>query len=190
MKSLFFLIFLASCASNQFIPSYSYKENQKAVNLYESGLAFKERAEYANAINEFQRFLDYYGNIYFCDEAYYQIAECYRLLSQWPEAISSYKRLISHFKKPFILLRPFVKGRESQFIPQAHYKIGLCFEEEREWLSAIKWYEKTIERYWTTEVGPLSEEGIKRIISKNPEAKWAKKEEKRLERIIKKVKKR
>ncbi|MEW6006544.1 MAG: tetratricopeptide repeat protein [bacterium] len=189
MKILIFLVFLAGCVTNQYISSYSYKENQKAVNLYERGLEFKEKGEYANAINEFQRFLDYYGNTYFCDEAYYQIAECYRLLSQWPEAIKSYKRLISQFSKPFVLLRPFVKERESPFIPEANYKIGLCFEEQRDYLEAIKWYEKTIENYYFTEWGFLSEEGIKRIIAKNPGAKWAKKEEKKLLRLIKKAKK-
>lgn len=189
MRMLFLLIFLAGCAADQYISPYSYKENQKAVNLYERGIEFKEKGEYANAINEFQRFLDYYENTYLCDEAYYNIAECYKGLSQWPEAIKSYKRLISKFSKPFILFRPFVKERESSFIPEAHYKIGLCFESERDFLKAIEYYEKTIEKYYNTEWGVLSEEGIKRIISKNPEAKWAKKEEKKLARLIKKVKK-
>ncbi|MEW6102899.1 MAG: tetratricopeptide repeat protein [bacterium] len=189
MKIFIFLILISGCATNQYISSYSYKENQRAVNLYERGLAFKEKGEYANAINEFQRFLDYYRNTYFCDEAYYQIAECYRLLLQWPEAIKSYKRLISKFSKPFVLFRPFVKERESSFIPEANYKIGLCFEEQRDYLKAIEYYEETIKKYYFTEWGPLSEEGIKRIIAKNPDAKWAKKEEKKLARLIKKVKK-
>lgn len=189
MKLLFLLIFLVGCIREQYINPYSYKENQKAVNLYERGIQFKENGEYANAINEFQRFLDYYDNTYLADEVYYNISESYRLLSQWPEAIRSYKRLIGKFKKPFILLRPFVKEKESSFIEEAHYKIGLCFENEDDYENAIKYYEKTIEKYYNTSWGPLSEEGIKRIIEKNKEAKWAKKEEKRLARLIKKTKK-
>lgn len=189
MKVLFFLIFLGGCAREQFINPYSSKENQRAVNLYENAIAFKEKGEYANAINEFQRLIDYYGNTYLADEAYYNIAECYRCLSQWPEAIRSYKRLIDKFKKPFVLFRPFVKERESSFHDEAHYKIGLCFENEKDFLKAIKYYKKTIEKYYNTEWGLLSEEAIKRIIAKNEGAKWAKKEEKALARLIKKVKK-
>ncbi|HAW49395.1 TPA: hypothetical protein DCX16_00355 [bacterium] len=188
MKVFFVLFLLSGCITKQFVPSYSYKENQKALLIYERGMEFKKMGEYPNAINEFQRFIDYYDKIYLCDDAYYQIAECYKMQEQWPEAIGSYKRLINKFSRPFILLRPFVKERETKYIPEAMYKIGLSFEKKGDFLLAIKEYKKVITKHYNTEWGPLAEEGIKGIISKFPEARWAKREEKILARLIKKVK--
>jgi TolA-binding protein len=171
------------------IRSYDYRENQRAILCYERALSFKEKKEYANAITEFKRFLDYYSDIYFADEAYFHIADCWRLLGQFPEAREAYEDFIEKYTPPFILFRPFIKKRESAFLPEARFRIGECFEGEERWKEAVSVYYDVMKRHWQTEWASAAKERCFDILDRFSEAKWAKRERRRVEKLIRKQEK-
>ena len=169
-----FLILLSGCGG--YLKSYDYSTNQKAVIQYQRALELKEKREYESAINEFKRFLDYYSDIYFVDECYFHLADCLRQLNQFPEAREYYKKLIK-------------KKKHSPLVPEARFRTGECWEAESIYPKAISVYKMVIEKHYQNEWAKRSIERCNQIFAKFPEAKWAKKEKKEVEKLIKKLKK-
>jgi TolA-binding protein len=169
-----FLILLSGCGG--YLRSYDSKENQKAVLVYQRALDFKSQGKYEDATIEFKRFLDYYSDIYFVDECCFHLADCLRILHQFPEARKYYKQLTK-------------KKKDSPFVPEAKFRIGECCEAEAIYPKAIGAYKVVIEKHYQSEWAKRSIERCNQIFAKFPEAKWAKKEKKEMEKLIKKLKK-
>ncbi|MBU1261775.1 tetratricopeptide repeat protein [bacterium] len=169
-----FLILLSGCGG--YLRSYDYSTNQKAVLQYQRACELKTQEKYEDAINEFKRFLDYYSDIYFADECYFHLADCWRLLHQFPEAREHYKQLIK-------------KKKNSSFVAEARFRTGECWEAESNYLKAVSAYKVVIEKHYQNEWAKRSIEKCNQIFAKFPEAKWAKKEKKVVEKLIKKLKK-
>jgi len=169
-----FLILLSGCGG--YLRSYDYSTNQKAVLQYQRAYDLKAQEKYEDAINEFKRFLDYYSDIYCADESYFHLADCLRLLHQFPEARGYYKQLVK-------------KRKNSPFVAEARFREGECWEAESIYPKAIGVYKVVIEKHYQTEWAAKSIEKCNQIFVRFPEAKWAKKAKKEVEKLIKKLKK-
>ncbi|MDI6752688.1 MAG: tetratricopeptide repeat protein [bacterium] len=170
-----FLILLSGCGG--YLRSYDYSTNQKAVLQYQRAYDLKVQEKYSPAISEFKRFLDYYSDIYFVDECYFHLADCLRLLHQFPEARKYYKQMVK-------------KKKDSPFVAEAGFRTGECWEAESIYPKAISAYKVVIKKHYQNEWANLAKERCDQIFAKFPEAKWAKKEKKEVEKLIKKLKKR
>ncbi|MFH1860463.1 MAG: tetratricopeptide repeat protein [bacterium] len=163
-KCLVPLLLITGCIqSKPYIKPYDYHANRESVLVYEKALSYEKDVRLELAIVEFQHYLDYYDSLYHANEAQLKIAQCYKSLSQWDEAISNYKIYIKKYKK-------------SEKMPEAMFQMGECMETANQWKEAVSAYKNIIKDHFSTVWSQKAQERITEILKKFPRASWARKE--------------
>lgn len=172
------------------IREYDHKANQLARLEYDKALRLMEEKRYDDAIVQFRHYLDYYGDLYYGDEALFLMGNCFEVLRQWNEAVEAYDLMVRRHTPPFILLRPILRRQTSPLVPEALYRAGKALEEMKEYREAVDRYLRIIRDYFHTDFCKKAQERIKAIAKVMKDSKWAKKVTKKMERLIKKMEKR
>lgn len=166
--------FFFGCAK-QFIRPFDYEGNQDAVLQFKKALLLKEQKKYEYAIVEFRRYVDLYGDIYYGDEALYNIAECLRILEQFTEVLQTYKLIIKKYKR-------------SIYVPASWYGIGEYYKIDNKWEKSVKIFIKVMKKYNKTTWFEKSYEQIKEITKMFPDSKKFKKTQEKVDKLFKKLK--
>jgi len=164
-----------SCTKS-YVRPFSYQANQEAVIQYQKALLFKEQKKYELAILEFRRYLDLYGDIYYADEALYHMAECLRGIEQFNEALQTYKSIIKRYK-------------DSSYVPASWYGMGECYKINNEWKNSVEIFLQVVKKYSQTLWCERSIKQIEEITKMFPESKYFKKTQKKVDKLVKKLKK-
>jgi len=145
------------------------------MSIFKAGLAYKDIADYDNAIIMLKELIDEYPSSSLVDKARYQLAECSKLLSLEPDYDQTPTIVAREEFEDFIEKHPDSKmSEEAREIidrlkykeAQNAYKIGQFYEARHLPESAVIYYKDIIQDY--------------------PDTEWAKKARERLNEIQKK----
>jgi len=143
--------------------------------IFKSGLAYKDIADYNNAILMFKDIIDKYPNGSFLNQARYQLAECSKLMSLKADYDQTPTEVARKEFEDFIEKNPDddLSDEAREIVYKLKYKeaegaynTGQFYESRRKKDSAIVYYEDVIDNY--------------------PDTEWAKKAQERLNEITKK----
>lgn len=145
------------------------------LSKFNAGLAYKDIADYSNAMQMFKDVIDRYPNSKIIDKARYQLAECSKLLTLKPAYDQTPTTLARKEFEDFVKKHPDNKSAdEAKQIAdklklreaENAYGIAMFYEKRKALDSAIVYYKDVIANY--------------------PETEWAKKAQERLDEIEKK----
>jgi TolA-binding protein len=176
-------------ATRPAVREYDHKANLLARLEYEHALKLMEEERYDDAIVQFRHYLDYYGDLYYGDEALFLMGKCFENLEQWNEAADAYDLMVKRYTPPFFPLRLILRRPTSPLIPEALYRAGRSLEEMRRYKEAANRYIRIIKGYFHTPFCKEAQERIKAIAKELKDSKWAKKMEKKVEKLVKKMEK-
>lgn len=144
-------------------------------SIFNAGLAYKDIADYNNAIMMFKDLIDKYPNSGIIDKARYQLAECSKLLSLNPDYDQTSTIAAREEFEDFVKKHPEseMSGEAKEIVGKLRYKeaqnaynIGQFYEARHMPESAVIYYIDTVQNY--------------------PDTEWAKKAKERLDEIEKK----
>lgn len=190
--SIVMLLFgFTSCfgASRPAVREYDFQANQLAQVEYDTALKFMDEERYDEAIVQFRHYIDYYGDLYYGDEALFLMGNCFEKLEQWNEAVDAYDLMVKRYTPGFILFRPFTRRPTSPLVPEALYRAGMSLEEMKRHKEAADRYIRIIKEYFRTDFSQMAQERIKAIVKELKDSKWAKNLEKKVEKLVKEMEK-
>ena len=117
---------------------------------YQKAFSLLKQAQYAQAIKEFDQYLNNYPTSQYADNAQYWKAEANYVTQQYESAIKEYEKLV-------------VQYPDSQKVTHAQLKIGYCYYELGQLNEAQRRLEDLKQRYPDTTAGRLAEEKLKQI---------------------------
>ncbi|MEE8317386.1 MAG: outer membrane protein assembly factor BamD [Candidatus Omnitrophota bacterium] len=140
--------------------------------MFKTGLAYKDIADYDNAIMMFKGLIDKYPNSSFMNKARYQLAECSKLLSLTSDYDQTPTIAAREEFEDFIEKHPDdeMSNEAKEIIDklkhrEAHntYKIGQFYEARRMPESAVIYYRDIVQNYPDTEWAEKAEERLNAI---------------------------
>jgi outer membrane protein assembly factor BamD len=140
--------------------------------MFKAGLAYKDIADYDNAIMIFKGLIDKYPNSSFISKARYQLAECSKLLSLKPDYDQTPTIAAREEFEDFIEKHPDneMSSDAKEIVDklkhrEAHntYKIGQFYEARRMPESAVIYYRDIIQNYPDTEWAEKAKERLNAI---------------------------
>jgi TolA-binding protein len=170
---------LLGCGPKEYLQRYGYFDNQEADLIFDTALRLEEQGKYAEAVVEYQHFLDYSKELYRGDEAMFGIGRCYEKLDQYNEAINIYERLIRSYQRTF--LHP---KRNSRLVPQAMFRKGVCHNHLGEWKMAVEVFKKVMKRYFDTQAAKDAREAAMKIIEDHKRSRWARRQIREIKKIV------
>jgi TolA-binding protein len=171
------------------VREYYYKEHLVAKLKYDQALKLMEEKKYNEAVVLFRHYLDYYGDLYYGDEALFFMGKCFENLKQWADAASAYDLMVKRYTPPFFPLSLIIRRPPSPLVPEALYRAGRCFEKMKLHKEAVKRYFRIIKHHFRTDFAKKAQERIKAIAKELEDSKWAEKMEKKMEKLVKKMEK-
>jgi len=131
-------------------PPATEQSSAECSTIYDDAFVLVRRAEYENAITEFQKFIDQCPGNELVENAYYWIGESYYSLEKYPEAVEKLEYLINNFKSSPNLVR-------------ALYKLGRSKEEMGQKADAKKVFQRVIDEFPGTLEAERAKERLKAL---------------------------